>query len=283
MNTALQTTNNDESLFSKNNLEHSLKVANIISKTEMTPTAYKNKPNDVLVAMELGRTWNLGPLQAIQNIAVSNGKPCAYGDLVLAICSSHKDFEDIKETPIYENNEIVGYTCVVKRKGRTETNKYFTKAQALKAGLWGKGGPWSQYPDRMLQMRARGFALRDSFADALNGVAIREEVEDYEIRDVTPKDKKSNSLFDKINEAKAKPEPEPEQEEKHEEKQEQEAKEETENKASIENLKKIHVLMNEKKFGGDRLASALKHYNVEYLGSLTDEQAKDFINHLDKL
>ena len=49
---------------------------------------------------------------------------------------------------------------------------------AKKASLWTKPGPWQQYPDRMLQMRARGFALRDTFADVLRGLISREEAED---------------------------------------------------------------------------------------------------------
>jgi hypothetical protein len=34
----------------------------------------------------------------------------------------------------------------------------------------------------MLQMRARGWALRDAFPDALKGLGIREEVQDYQIK-----------------------------------------------------------------------------------------------------
>jgi hypothetical protein len=52
-------------------------------------------------------------------------------------------------------------------------------AEAKKAGLWGKQGPWTQYPRRMLQMRARGFALRDAFPDVLRGLVTAEEAADY--------------------------------------------------------------------------------------------------------
>src|SRR5690606_6210149 len=63
----------------------------------------------------------------------------------------------------------------------------FSVADAKKAGLWGKQGPWQQYPKRMLSMRARAFALRDGFADVLRGLGIAEEVQDHQpIRDVTP-------------------------------------------------------------------------------------------------
>ena len=52
-------------------------------------------------------------------------------------------------------------------------------ADAKRAGLAGKSGPWTQYPRRMLQMRARGFALRDAFPDLLRGLVTAEEAMDY--------------------------------------------------------------------------------------------------------
>lgn len=62
---------------------------------------------------------------------------------------------------------------------------------AAKAGLSKKDGPWTNYPKRMCQMRARGFALRDSFSDFLKGLSIREEMEDVvatavQVEDYTP-------------------------------------------------------------------------------------------------
>ncbi len=58
----------------------------------------------------------------------------------------------------------------------------FSVQDARRAGLWGRPGPWSQYPQRMLQMRARAFALRDAFADVLGGLYLREELEDADAR-----------------------------------------------------------------------------------------------------
>ena len=60
------------------------------------------------------------------------------------------------------------------------TTRTFSQEDAKRANLWGKAGPWTAYPKRMLQMRARSFALRDSFPDALKGVGISEEVRDYQ-------------------------------------------------------------------------------------------------------
>jgi hypothetical protein len=71
---------------------------------------------------------------------------------------------------------------VVKRRDRSPVVRTFSEADAKKAGLWGKAGPWQQYPSRMLQMRARSWALRDAFPDALRGLGIREEVADYQVK-----------------------------------------------------------------------------------------------------
>jgi hypothetical protein len=69
--------------------------------------------------------------------------------------------------------------CVAKRKNRTEVISKYSVEDAKRAGLWNKQGPWTQYPKRMLQMRARGFALRDAFPDVLKGLITVEEAQDY--------------------------------------------------------------------------------------------------------
>ena len=71
--------------------------------------------------------------------------------------------------------------CMVLRSGRSEPiTRTFSIDDAKRAGLWQKPGPWTDYPDRMLMMRARAFALRDAFPDVLMGLYLREEFEGVE-------------------------------------------------------------------------------------------------------
>jgi hypothetical protein len=72
--------------------------------------------------------------------------------------------------------------CEAKRRGYpAPTVVRFSMADAKRAGLAGKAGPWTQYPGRMLTLRARGFALRNAFADALRGLITAEEAQDYPV------------------------------------------------------------------------------------------------------
>lgn len=150
-----------------------------VHKSQLAPSGFES-PEAIMVAVQHGLELGLPPLQALQSIAVINKRPCLWGDAALALAMSKPDFEDIEEV-----SDANGATCTIKRKGRTPVTRTFTIADAAKAGLDKKSGPWTQYPKRMLQLRARSWALRDSFPDALRGVSIREEQQDVPPKQAT--------------------------------------------------------------------------------------------------
>jgi len=155
-------------------VEDGMKLAAWIAKSDLAPKDYKNNPGNVLVAMQMGLEVGLSPMQALQNIAVINGRPSIWGDAMLALVQNHRDFESIDENDSTENVGV----CIVKRRGMEPQRRAFTVDMAKKAGLWGKQGPWTTAPARMLKLRARAFALRDTFADALRGLQSAEEQRD---------------------------------------------------------------------------------------------------------
>ena len=166
------------------NVGEAMQMAAMLAKSEMVPKSYKGKAEDILVAMMMGTELGLNPIQALQNIAVINGRPCVWGDAMPALAQNHPCFGGIEEA---FDDATMTATCIVWRRGGPRHTQRFSQADAIKAGLWGKAGPWQQYPKRMLQLRARGFALRDQFADALAGLVTREEAEDTPLEiDVTP-------------------------------------------------------------------------------------------------
>lgn len=161
-----------------------------LAASNLVPKAYAGKPLDILVAIQWGNEIGLAPMQALQNISVINGKPSVYGDAAMALVQASPVCEGVEEFFEGEGTPNPVAVCIAHRRGRKPVTARFSVEDAKRAGLWNKQGPWTQYPKRMLQMRARGFALRDAFPDALKGLITTEEAQDYpeetkpEIKDI---------------------------------------------------------------------------------------------------
>lgn len=165
-------------VFSFSSFDEATRAADLVAASDFAPKDFKGKPGNVLVAWQMGVEVGLKPMQALQNIAVINGRPSLWGDAFLAVIHAHPHFIDCIEWLEDREGEGLTAVCVMKRRGREDVLRTFSEADAKQAGLYNKQGPWVQYRKRMLQMRARGFAGRDQFADALRGMTIAEEAYD---------------------------------------------------------------------------------------------------------
>lgn len=157
----------------------------------------------VAVSIFHGLEIGLPPMQAIQKIAVINGRPSIWGDAIPALLWA-RGFK-IEEKELVRANtvgEVNGYECTVTRPDGSIITRKFTEGDAKAARLWDtrekvkrknkqtgeyydaqNDSPWFRYPKRMLQMRARGLAARDGAADVLMGLYLAEEA-----RDIPPED-----------------------------------------------------------------------------------------------
>ena len=160
------------------NLQEAWDVCERLAASDLVPKDFQRKPANIMVAAQMGAELGLKPLQAIQNIAVINGRPAVWGDALLAIVRGHPECQGVREYTEGEGDRMIAI-CEVSRKGEEHPIRgEFSVDDAKAAGLWNKQGPWKQYPKRMLKLRARAFALRDGFADALRGIQVAEEVQD---------------------------------------------------------------------------------------------------------
>lgn len=197
-------------------MESLFRFADAVFQSGLAPTSLKN-PQAIMIAIEMGLEVGLPPMAALQNIAVVNGRPTIWGDAQLGIVRSTGELEEFAEwyevggaktsrNPTQFTDDVTA-VCRVKRLGFDAMECAFSVADAKRAVLWGKAGPWTQYPARMLRYRARSFALRDNFGDALRGLLTTEEVRDSgDIIDVTPA-APAGPVF-KRKKAEAAPEPE---------------------------------------------------------------------------
>lgn len=167
------------------------------SKSQGYGKAYKTV-EEVFIILYTGHSFGMNEHQSLSNIRLQGGKMSIWGDAVPALAYRTGEVEDFHEEfeGVFPNDDFKAI-CTIKRKGvASEKISTFSVSDAKRAGLWsanvksdeeegfdktsyavGKNF-WHQYPRRMLQMRARAFALRDSFPDALGGFYISEELID---------------------------------------------------------------------------------------------------------
>jgi hypothetical protein len=161
-----------------------MELAKFLAGSDMVPKDYRDKPGNIVIAISLGHEIGLKWAQALQNIAVIGGRPTLWGDAGLGIVMSHPEYQWHREE---DDAQTETATCTMKRRGLDPVVRTFSQADAERITVWENGRQvpladrpvWKAgYKKRMRQMRARWWAMKDSFPDALKGVEGREYVED---------------------------------------------------------------------------------------------------------
>lgn len=165
--------------------------AMVAMRSGMVPKGF-DSPESVMIAIQCGAEIGLTPMRSLQSIAVINGRPTLWGDTMLAICRSSGFFDEESFTEtiaqLPENGGDVAI-CTVRRKPGRPVTREFSMQDANRAGLLKKTGPWQTYTKRMLQMKARSWALRDAFTDILGGFMSAEEAQSI------PTNNNNNKVF----------------------------------------------------------------------------------------
>lgn len=155
----------------------------------MIPDSFLGKPAAVYAAILRGSEVGLAPMQALSSIAIINGRATIWGDALVAIVMRHGHWVDVEITG--DGDNAVATATLERGDNGRKITRTFSMRDAAAAGLSGKG-VWKTYPKRMLMHRARAWAIRDGAADCLMGLQLREEVEDYNVRDVVDETPKRN-------------------------------------------------------------------------------------------
>ena len=170
------------------NLDEAFRLATALAGSgDMVPKAFQNQPQATMAAIIRGMEVGLHPMQALSSIAVINGRAVIWGDALPALMQRAGHHIDVE----FEGTGDALVAVATLTRGDTGKTiiRRFGMADAKRAGLAGKAGPWTQYPSRMCAHRARSWAARDGAADALMGmeVAAMEETQGPNgARDVTP-------------------------------------------------------------------------------------------------
>ncbi|MFP4087735.1 MAG: hypothetical protein ACLFUL_13180 [Desulfobacteraceae bacterium] len=171
------------------NYDEAMQMAALVHNSGLAPKSL-DTVQKVAVAMLMAVEMGLPVITGLQNIAVINGKAGVWGDAVLSLVRNSGMMEPGYPKEREEGTPFTdGWTffCTVKRKGGQEVTGSFSWAEAKRAGFDNpqlrSGGkdpysPWTRFPRRMMQWKARQWVYRDEFGDVLRGMRLAEELHD---------------------------------------------------------------------------------------------------------
>lgn len=205
---------NTQQLIARDNSEL-MRMISIFMQGQAFPKSM-DTPAKCITAWNLAASFkNVSPQRAMSRMMYINNTLSIWGELPKALAEATGELEDYEIYVVdkdfnkicVENKNLladpVAGICNIKRKGRTKNQYYFSMADAERAGLLKKAGPWQTYAKAMLCWRASGQALKFDFSDALMGCEIAEYRfnESPELKDVTEKPKSLNEKMDDVSKA----------------------------------------------------------------------------------
>lgn len=143
-------------------------IAALYAQSTLVPEAFRNKPADVFVAVTLGQSVGISPIQSLSEINVIKGKPTMSASLIAAQVrkAGHKLRIEVNETPGKESA-----ICTIIR--RDDPDHPFVskrdRAWAQRMGLLNNSN-YIKQPATMLKKRAITDCARDACSEALCGI-----------------------------------------------------------------------------------------------------------------
>lgn len=154
-------------------------IANLYAESTLVPEAYRNKPADIFVAVTLGQSVGISPIQSLSEINVIKGKPTMSASLIAAQVrkAGHKLRIEVDETPGKESA-----ICTIIR--RDDPDHPFVskrdRAWAQRMGLLNNSN-YIKQPATMLKKRAITDCARDACSEALCGIDYTpDEMSDFD-------------------------------------------------------------------------------------------------------
>lgn len=148
------------------------KMAESLSKTELVPQNYRNKPESCLLAIDIARQVGCkSPFYIMQNLHMIQGKPSWSGQYSAAVVRAN--FKEVRlEWKGKDDEDGCGCRVVAKDSNGNECIGTWVTMKMAKAEGWvdKAGSKWKTMPLQMLQYRAFAFFARVNCPEKLLGV-----------------------------------------------------------------------------------------------------------------
>ena len=166
----------------KETFDQMTRAAVMLSKTNIIPTAYKGKPEDCFVALEMANRMGVSPMFIMQNLYIVQGKPSFSGQAATAMIKNSPKYREVKH--VYTGQpKTDSWGCYVSAirisDGEEIHGAEVTIGIAKSEGWYGKqGSKWQTMPEIMLAYRASAWFARVHEPGLLMGMQTTEEVTD---------------------------------------------------------------------------------------------------------
>lgn len=169
-------------------------IAVQLSKSDIIPKEYQNKPQNIMVALELSQNMNLTPFLVMQNLSVINGKTSWSGSFCKFLIERTGKYTDLELNYIGTKGKD-DYGCYLSAIRVSDNKKIkgpeVTMAIAREEGWIARNKKWMTLQDNMLAYRCQSFFARIYCPEALNGIYTDDETfeinssnEPKEVKDV---------------------------------------------------------------------------------------------------
>lgn len=150
-------------------LDAAVDYARKLSASELLPKAYVGKPQNVLLAIEFGRSLGLDPITAINMTHVVQGRPTASAQLVGALVRRAGHILRVR------GDETTATAKIIRSDDPEFTfEATWTMDRAKQAGVL-SNPVWKSYPANMLKARAITEVARDACPEVLAGMGYTSE------------------------------------------------------------------------------------------------------------
>lgn len=163
----------DRYRYEPENSEQGAKLAAWIHQSKLAPRGLS--PHDIFLVMAAGAEYGWSTMRSLRSLYVIDGRVCMYADAIVGLvkaseaCTYFRIVESGDEHATYETL----------RSGSPEPERMrYARADAERARLWGRKGPWTQYPADMLRARAAVRLARAVYPDVVGGIYDPDEMSD---------------------------------------------------------------------------------------------------------
>ena len=160
------------------------KIAECLARSEMIPQNYRNKPESVLLAIDVARQLQLSPLFIMQNLYVIAGKTSWSAQYSASVIRAN--FTNVQVELQGENDNRGCRIIATDKNGNVCKGTRVTIKMAKQEGWFNKtGSKWQTMPEQLLIYRAYSFFARAYCPDKLLG--IHDEFENLDISKIEQK------------------------------------------------------------------------------------------------